>query len=250
MKARLWLTMLVLLLALPPAPTARGAVSGDFLLQGRILNSAGQPVQGGEVFLYDSVQVRRPADFISARTEGSGEYRLVVPAGNYWAVARVRGAGFRPQMGVEQHSGEATPLEASPGGHQQLDFTVAEVRELAKSQRKAGSDFSRLEGRLLDQEGRPLSNAYAFAYALKERSPAQLPDYLSAWSDAGGSYTLYLPAGSYCLGGATAFPPEENAPCEKLILDPAKLGVAIDVRLKYLNGRDQETRSGEEIQDD
>ena len=59
------------------------------LLKGTVLDIKAMPVEGAEIFIYDSTDVRRPADFISARTGKDGSFQMDLPAGIYWAVARI-----------------------------------------------------------------------------------------------------------------------------------------------------------------
>jgi hypothetical protein len=106
-RALFALTVMFTLATLFWGPVTAGA-STDFVLKGRILDAAGRSVEGGEVFVYDSVQTRRPADFISPKSDGEGLYRLVLPAGRYWVVARVRNSTkYGPLAFGGRHSGEA-----------------------------------------------------------------------------------------------------------------------------------------------
>ena len=48
------------------------------------------------------------------------------------------------------------------------------------------------------------------AYVLADRrsTPApEIPQYLSAWTDIEGKYTMYLPAGEFYMGPSTVMPP-------------------------------------------
>jgi hypothetical protein len=246
-----WLVVPLLFVCLPatlcfPAATIAGA---DFVLTGRILDGGGNPVERGEVFVYDTPATRRPADFISAPTDKRGEYRLVVPAGKFWVVARVRsGEKFGPLMPGGKHSGEAQAIEGGEGEEIALDFTVADVREMARRQRKAGEDHRRVDGRILGRDGSPLGGAYAFAR--REKQGKDLPDFVSPWSDGEGHYTLLLPPGSYCLGGAKAYPPEGEAPCSALMVDSTQIDIVRDIRLNYSVGGKEEGNQGSRDTDD
>ena len=225
--------------------------SARFVLQGRVLDAGGKPVEGGEVFVYDSARTRRPADFISPKTDGKGLYRIEIPAGKYWVVARVRNnERYGPLMTTGRHSGEAQEVEAVEGGESTLDFIVAEVREIARVHRTSGEESRRVEGRILDKNNKPARDAYVFAR--REKNAMRLPDYISAWSDAEGRYTLYLPAGRYCLGASVAYPPEEGSPCSELFLDTAKIDIANDIHLIYSDSRREEGKQTdtESISDD
>ena len=215
---------------------AQGKASAGFVLEGRVLDTGGKPVEGGEVFVYDSARTRRPADFISPKTDSKGLYRIVLPAGRFWVVARVlSNEKYGPLMTTGRHSGEAQELEAVAGGALALDFSVAEVREIARIHRKSGEESRRVEGRILDKNDRPVQDAYVFAR--REKNEPRLPDYISAWSDAEGRYTLYLPAGRYCLGASVAYPPEEGSPCTVLFLDAVKIDIANDIHINYSDSR-------------
>ena len=56
-----------------------------------------------------------------------------------------------------------------------------------------------------DSSNNAQENAYAFAN--RNEAMKKIPDYVSAWSDKSGGYTLYLPPGTYYLGLAEVFPP-------------------------------------------
>ena len=236
MKRPLFSLLVVFALAAPVGVPVTEGASTDFILKGRILDTGAKPVEGGEVFVYDSVLTRRPADFISPKTDGQGLYRIVIPTGKYWVVARVRsGARYGPLMSGGKHSGEAVEVEATPGGELLLDFTVADVREMARDQHKTGEGYRKVGGRIVDRDGRPVRGAYAFAR--REHNGAWLPDYISPVDDEDGRYTLFLPSGRYCLGGSTTYPPEDGAPCQKLFLDADSVN---DIRLNYGSGNEQD----------
>jgi hypothetical protein len=237
-RALFALTVMFALATLFWDPVTAGA-STDFILTGRILDAAGKPVEGAEVFVYDSVQTRRPADFISPKTDGEGLYRFVLPARRYWVVARVRsGAKYGPLLFGGKHSGAAVEIEATAGGELVLDFTVADVREMTRDQKKAGEGYRKVEGRIQDRDGRPARGAYVFAR--QEKNGARLPDFISPWSDEEGGYTLFLPPGRYCLGGAITYPPEDGAPCQELFLDSAKIDITSDIRLNCHDNNEED----------
>jgi hypothetical protein len=247
MKSRVFPILLVSLLAMifwqPPLIGAAEL----FTLKGRVIDSDGKPVEGGEIFVYNTSQTRRPADFISPKSGRDGNYRTELPSGRYWVVARVRsGAGYGPLALGKRHSGEAREIEGDAGAEVLVDFIVADVREMARSQRKTGDDYRKVEGRILDMEGKPVQGAYAFARG--EKNKTGVPDFISPLSDADGSYTLYLPPGNFCLGGGVAYPPEDGLACTELILDSSTKAVARDMRIHYSNAnREDEKRDLKDI---
>jgi hypothetical protein len=216
-----------------------GEASANFVLKGRIIDVDGKPVEGGEIFVYDNTQTRRPADFISPITGRDGLYRIEIPAGRYWVVARVRsGARYGPLMSGGRHSGEAREIEAAAGQELALDFTVADVREMARNLRKSNDDYRSVGGRILDKNGRPVRGAYAFVR--REKDGARLPDFISAWSAEDGRYTLHLPSGRYHLGASTAYPPEDGTVYMELNLDSVKIDSTYDIRIKFTDSTMEE----------
>jgi hypothetical protein len=60
----------------------------------------------------------------------------------------------------------------------------------------------------------------------------QIPDYLSAWTDEEGSYTLYLPRGRYYVGYATTFPPDKKYVIDRAVVvetDKADMDIVIKI---------------------
>ena len=189
------------------------AYAGDnAAIKGIVQDTAGQPLQNAEIYLYRGSNIRGTADFISPKTDSEGKYFIVVPRGRYWAVARVRqssGGQFGPLMARDKHSGDAVAIELTQGV-MQVNFTVADLKEAAAmSGKKTNENTIAIRGRILDRKGTPVKAAYAFAN--RTRQVPEIPDYLSSWVDEEGHYTLFLPRGNYFLGFATVFPPGTHA---------------------------------------
>ncbi len=189
--------------------TAAGAAEQSSL-EGRVLDTKGMPVEGAMVYLYAGPDVRRTANFISNRTDREGRYRIPLPPGRYWAVARLKKAeGYGPLMPGDKHSGDPVEVELARGGTVRMDFTVADLQEAIRTRSKERERAFRITGRIVDEQGAPQPGAYAMA----NRSAVLLgiPDYLSLGADEAGRYTLYLPRGNYYLGAATVFPPGRDS---------------------------------------
>jgi hypothetical protein len=230
---RYWLVIVLLCAAVFVAGSCdSSAVAGESsVMRGKVTDLTGLSVAGAEVFVYDSTNTRRPADFISPKTGPDGRYTLELPPGKYWAVARVRqGEKFGPLQPGTRHSGEPTAIEPAVAGMIEQDFSVADIREAARSRLKPREDFVKVSGRVVDSSGAPVAMAYVMAYRGKQLR--QLPDYVSAWSDESGRYSLYLPPGTYFLGTATEFPPGGTVPSgRELVVAPGKIDIAIDVEI-------------------
>ena len=177
-------------------------------LRGRVIDIFTKPVIGAEVYLYDSKQVKRPADFISQKTKNDGTYKLTLPAGVYWAVAILRktGSSFGPLQVGDKHSGEPLILDLSNKKIKEMDFTVMDLRDAVRSSRKRGDELLQIKGRIVDANGKPVAMAYALADIRSKRS-TMIPQHLSAWTSSAGEYTMYLPAGGFYIGASTVMPP-------------------------------------------
>lgn len=222
--------VLILCLTLSSPAFGYGA-ENTFTLEGVVSTLAGEPVQGAEVYVYSSGNTRRPADFISPKSGRNGVYRLVLPRATYWGVARIKkGERFGPLQPGDKHSGEPVRIEADAEKSVTLDFTVADMQELAQRREKGGEEL------LLEISGTVTANgaavAGAYVYARSGRISATLPEYFSGWTDSSGKYRLKLPVGSYFLGCDKDFPPAETSSnLHEIALTAGKLPVAINLQL-------------------
>ena len=120
------------------------------LLKARVSDIEGRPMEGAKLFLYDSSNVRRPADFISSLSDRAGQIQIVLPPGKYWVVARFKSDGkYGPLMPGDKHSGEPLEVDMTASGVE-ADFVVADIRELGQKKRASATDALRLKGRVID----------------------------------------------------------------------------------------------------
>ncbi len=179
------------------------------VFKGQVLDAEGNTVAGAEIFVYDSPDTRRPADFISSRTDAKGLFSMIVPAGKYWIVARLRkGEKYGPLMIGDKHSGEPVEFDLLPDEVNNMDFTVVDIREAARLMKKTGKDYMKLNGIVIDKDGNGVGMIYVFAS--RKKKIFDLPDYISAWTDKSGQFALYLLPGTYYIGYAKEFPAAEE----------------------------------------
>ncbi|AJE04788.1 hypothetical protein GPICK_02980 [Geobacter pickeringii] len=225
---RLWLFLVGL--ALAAAVTAHAAAPA--IIRATVLDVAGKPVAGAKIFVYDSADTRRPADFISPGSDRQGRIVLQVPPGRYWAVARLKKDGsYGPLMPGDKHSGEPTALEPAAGEELASEFVVADIRDVGRQRETVASESVVVRGRIVDPSGAPVAGAYVFANRTK--AGKGIPEFLSAGSDADGNFTLYLPAGGrYYAGAARRFPPESGAGgLREIVPEAGKRDIVMDVPL-------------------
>lgn len=202
-----------------------------FTLQGVVSTLSGEPVQDAEVYVYSSSNTRRPADFISTKSSKSGEYRLILPRATYFGVARIKKGGrFGPLQPGDKHSGEPVKIEPYTEKSVTLDFSVADMQELAQRRVKGRDELLMEISGTVTSHGAAVADAYV--YAKSGRISATLPEYFSGWTDGTGRYRLRLPAGNYFLGCGKIFPPAGNSNfLQEIELTAGKLPVAINLQL-------------------
>lgn len=220
---------LILLLSIVTYGYGGDIAAQTFVFQGKVVDMAGKGVDGAEVFIYDSTNTRRPADFITGPSDKEGSYTIQLPAGKrYWAVARVRQDGkYGPLSPAAQHSGEPVVIDSADGEIVEQQFIVADIRQMARGKQKAREDMVKVSGRVVGSDGAPVSSAYVLVNAGREVS--QLPDYVSGWTVETGQYTLYLPPGEYFIDAAVTFPNGPGTKLEKRLSAVSQSDIAMDV---------------------
>lgn len=185
------------------------AVSGEkSVFKGGVNDINGKAAGGAKIYIYNSPNVRRQADYI-ATTEYNGRFRIALPSGKFWAVARLKKSdGYGPLMSGDKHSGEPLEIALLSGAELEVEFTIKDLKDAVSLRRKMREDIIKIEGRIIDINGRPVNMAYAIAN--RHEHIAVMPDYLSSWTDAEGRYVLYLTRGTYYLGYAFKFPPGQE----------------------------------------
>lgn len=198
MKAAVLLCIVILL----PGPVS---ALKESVFEGYVTDVRGHAVKGAEIYIYNTPDTRRTADYISSWTDAEGRFSVAVPAGRYWTVARLRsGENYGPLMQVDKHSGGPVEILIESGMFEQ-NYIVMDIRDAAQLVKKTSGDYFKVSGKIIDREGMPVSNLYLFAN--RGMRMKEIPDYVSAWTDEQGRYTLYLKAGTYYVGYASEFLP-------------------------------------------
>lgn len=183
---------------------SRATGESPLIFKGLVVDGAERPVAGAEVLVFDSADVKRPADYISEKTGADGLFLLQLRPGRYWtmAVQRTSGAKIGPLAPTDRYSGSPLVFEGKAGQEVNSDFTVMELKEAALLNRKRNDELIRVTGRILNVRGQPVAGAYVLA------GPAprgDWPAYLSAWTEADGRYTIFLPKGKIFIGTSRIF---------------------------------------------
>ncbi|MBI5142628.1 MAG: hypothetical protein HZA20_10660 [Nitrospirae bacterium] len=192
-------------------------------IQGKVCDETGAPVADGYVYVYveGGDKTHGPAAFMSGASGLDGGYMVLLPPGEYFAVARKRASGATsgPIAKGDLVSGMAVKIAVNEGVEMKLDFTMRPFGgKMLFNSRAVRSGGSGVTGVVEDRNGKPVAGAYAFAYAggMKRKSS---PDFVSSWTDETGGFTLFLPAGSdYFIGARVRYPgmPSQDEPYGRL----------------------------------
>lgn len=196
--------------------------------RGQVFDVDENPVAGVEIFVYLTENTRKPADFISPPTNNQGEFKVTLPPGNYWTVARLRHGKerFGPLLPGDKHSGIPLEIEVEAGDITEEDFIIADLEETSKLAVKSDTSFIKVQGYVLSKQGDPVENRYV--YVNLSPAPKKIPDFVSAWTDKSGMFTLYLAEGTYYFASATEFPPSaELARFQKVMIDSGTKNINI-----------------------
>jgi hypothetical protein len=223
---------IVLILGFATATIDSKAVAADSqILKVKVSDIEGRPMEGAKLFLYDSANVRRPADFISALSDRTGRMQIILPPGKYWGVARFKADGkYGPLLPGDKHSGEPIEVDLTLAGGD-ADFVVSDIRELGQKKRASSTDLLRLRGRALDAQGVPVAQVFVFANITREFG--ELPDFVSAWTGEDGRYELYLPPGNkYYISASRQLPlKSQEERVKPVVVEPEKIDIAMDINL-------------------
>jgi len=235
MRSRQWrhdkgFCLFIVVLFLASVLVVQAEENGTFI--GLVTDISGNPVAGAEVSVYRTNNTRRPADYIGP-TDRDGHFRIILPPGQYWTVARLRKGKekFGPLLPGDRHSGSPLEIELVPGEELEEEFVVADLEETSRLVVKYDTSFVKAEGILMTRDGKPQENAYAFAN--RHEGMKRIPDYVSAWTDSSGRYALFLPPGTYYFGMASEFPPgAEQEHYMKVTVDSDKKNIIILIPIK------------------
>lgn len=174
----------------------------------------GLPVAGGTVYVYteDASGLMGPSYGEAVQSDTDGRFQIDLPAGRFFFAARKRSGGSRmgePDAGDLNGVYPNNPVEVVAGAYFSLDdFILTPVDAVARAERLADGKFNAtttwFSGRVVNQDGRPISGIYVFAY-LDSRMVGK-PTYISAATDEQGAYRLNLGSGgAYYLGARSTF---------------------------------------------
>lgn len=171
-----------------------GGCSSEQGVEGRLLFQ-GEAVAGAQLEVYlQSGNQRSSTPFSVAASDGQGRYRLQLPAGSYYLVAKQKqqGGGQNRMLMAEA---PANPYQVKGA---MLAIPAFSLQEMGLGGNLPSDPNTWLEG-TITAEGQTLNNAFVYVYS--EPSANLLgPSYAKVEQvDAVGGFRLELPAGRYWL---------------------------------------------------
>jgi hypothetical protein len=142
---------------------------------------------------------------MSEPSGSDGSYQLILPEGVYVIAARRRISGsISGPLRNGDFSGQLSePVKALHGGLNDLRIVLSEFRQgLEGDPKRILTTDTRIEGRVVDISGKPVSGVHVFAYEGIFRSDP--PDYMALATNEEGLFRISLPGGGeYTVGGRT-----------------------------------------------
>jgi hypothetical protein len=186
-----------------------GAVEKESGIMGNVFQAeSGKPVPNAYVYVYTAEKGMRGAqigaigiaDRVSRGTSGDGSYKVALPPGNYYVVARKRvsGLNFGPLHKGDwyDHSTAREVIVVEDGKYLHCDFKLQQLTEpmffqgLTAEGKKTRTG---IRGKLLNGKGEHIPGTFVMAFANDDMR--RVPDFTSTVTDDEGNYTLYLPNG-------------------------------------------------------
>jgi len=171
-------------------------------VEGQVLFKNEGAAEGAYVYAYDSPfnDMRVPTKLISEKTKANGSYRLSLPPGEYYIVARLHAGDGDPRGYLKKGDYEGkyrlNPVKVAAGEYSEVNLSISPLEGafLMAPYRAEESDTG-IRGTVLGLDGKPARGAYVMVYTDEEL--VGQPQYLSRPSEQDGSYKVILPPGTY-----------------------------------------------------
>ncbi|PLX80694.1 MAG: hypothetical protein C0616_07315 [Desulfuromonas sp.] len=183
----------------PPRQAKRSGIEGEITFQG-------EPLERVYLYVYRSPDDGFKGPGYNILPVEKGHFRLRLPPGDYWLLARKRlkGGRFGPiEIGDYFNYYFGNPVSIREGEIRQINLET--ITRLEMLERGEGDlPFQGVRGRVVTNDGRPAPRLHVFAYS--DPAMTGTPDYFSTPTDADGRFSLPLPVtGVYYLLARESF---------------------------------------------
>jgi len=182
----------------PPQNAAYTGIEGDISYQG-------EPLERVYLYVYKDPEDGFKGPGYTILPVEKGHFRLRLPPGDYWLLARKRAKGgrFGPiETGDYFNAYYGNPVRIEAG--QVRDIQLETITRLSMLEEGPKLPFRGVRGLVVGSDGKPAAGLHVFAYTTPEM--AGTPDYFSTPSGPDGRFELALPGtGPYYLLAREAF---------------------------------------------
>lgn len=172
------------------APPKRGRITG---IEGEI-SYQGAPLERVYLYVYKNAAGGFKGPGYNIVPVEKGRFRLRLPPGDYYLLARKRAKGgrFGPiEIGDYFNFYYGNPVHIDSG--QVRDIRLETITRLSMLEKDDSLPFAGVRGQVLGPAGKPAVGLYVFAY--RKAGMTGTPDYFSNPTDAAGNFELPLPEG-------------------------------------------------------
>jgi hypothetical protein len=183
------------------APPVAGAASG---IQGEI-TFQDAPLERAYLYVYKEPGEGFKGPGYLIQPVEKGKFRLRLPPGEYWLLARKRAKGgqFGPiEIGDHFNYYHGNPVRVEPG--MMREARIETITRLSMLEEGEAAAFSGIRGRILGPGGKPAAGVRVFAY--RQAAMTGTPDFFSAPAGGDGVFELPLPkSGTWYLLARESF---------------------------------------------
>jgi hypothetical protein len=183
----------------PPRVAKSSGIEGEVSYQG-------EPLERVYLYVYRDAKDGFKGPAYNIVPVEKGRFRLRLPPGDYYLLARKRQQGGRygpVAIGDYFNFYYGNPVHLEQGEIRTINLeTITRLSNLEQGEDEL--PFHGIRGRVLGADGQPVAGVYVFAY--REAGMTGTPDFFSAATTADGSYELRLPTtGAYYLLARQSF---------------------------------------------
>jgi len=180
---------------LAPIPGAGAGIAGQVLFEGK-------PLSRAYVHVYSDTGTNfRGMGLASVPAGGDGRFRIKVPPGRYYVIARKRqGGGMYGPPGKDDYVGyfPGNPVTVRPGAFSSLLLeTTTRIDLLEEIWSTNGASAGWFDGKVTEVAGKPAVGLYVLFYTEEAMSGA--PAFVAGPTDAKGHFRVRAAAGQFHL---------------------------------------------------
>lgn len=171
--------------AAEPAP--RSGIRGEISFQDA-------PLERAYLYVYQDAEKGFKGPGYLIQPVEKGMFRLNLPPGKYWLLARkrLRGGQFGPiETGDYFNYYHGNPVTVAAG--EVREVKIETITRLSMLEDDPNAPFVGVRGRIVDAAGKPVARLHIFAYRQKEMTGS--PEFFSAPTGLDGKFELALPEG-------------------------------------------------------